>query len=472
MGYESVIVDRFGGLQLPEDPEELGFSQALDMANVDVDRRGRLRTRDGFTYTTAAEAASQYATLVLPTVSGNSQLLAARTGAVDAINTITGAIIATSGAGSMTSSASIDSLAFVADGSTQLRTFDGLAFASPAGLAAVTAKYLAVQSPDNRLVAAGGGIGDSRVAFSADDDPTSFNLADPGGDWVDISPGDGEQITGMVAWEDMLFVFKQTKFAIFYGNSVDSVGGAVFNYRMVNTGAGASTANLCPVTAGPDGVYFANTTGVFRTAGGVPDMISGPIEPVFRDAAAPSEFTGGDLLQPQAMAFSRRRLYVTATPFLSPSNELYVLDIDQGTWLRWDLNVAGIVSGLTVNGTEEVWVSLNDINHVAKLGGTTDNGTAISWSYGSGYADFGTPEVKVLREAAVWGSGVVQLQIMTDHGRTSTADAVTLESTTSEKLIRSATRGRFFRYGLAGSGPATVNRVVFYARGRKGAGAR
>ena len=36
---QPVVVDQFGGLQLPSDPEEIGFGQALDFNNLDLDRR-------------------------------------------------------------------------------------------------------------------------------------------------------------------------------------------------------------------------------------------------------------------------------------------------------------------------------------------------------------------------------------------------------------------------------------------------
>src|SRR4051794_15376750 len=45
--YGTFPVERFGGLRLDLEAEEVGPSQAIDLLNVDLDKRGGVRTRDG-----------------------------------------------------------------------------------------------------------------------------------------------------------------------------------------------------------------------------------------------------------------------------------------------------------------------------------------------------------------------------------------------------------------------------------------
>lgn len=56
--------------------------------------------------------------------------------------------------------------------------------------------------------------------------------------YVDLTPGDGEPIMGMIAWRGYLFVFKQSKFFRFSSTTTDSTGNPVFNYDTVDTGIG------------------------------------------------------------------------------------------------------------------------------------------------------------------------------------------------------------------------------------------
>src|SRR3954447_16987953 len=52
-------IEGFAGLRLNADIEELGFNGAIDMLDVDLDDRGRLRTRNGFSlFSTAPDTGS------------------------------------------------------------------------------------------------------------------------------------------------------------------------------------------------------------------------------------------------------------------------------------------------------------------------------------------------------------------------------------------------------------------------------
>ncbi len=86
--------------------------------------------------------------------------------------------------------------------------------------AAPTCSFLGVTPADNRLVAACDTTNRSRVKFSDAGDPETFGA----NNYVDLDPGDGEQIMAICNWREQLFVFKQTKFFRFYGTSTDEGG--------------------------------------------------------------------------------------------------------------------------------------------------------------------------------------------------------------------------------------------------------
>jgi hypothetical protein len=118
---------------------------------------------------------------------------------------------------------------------TQVRKYTGGVFSSPAGLAAYKGNYLAVQPLDDRLVIADAST-TSKLWFSDAATPETITASN----FVQVTPGDGQPITGMAVFGTQLFVFKQTKFFVFYGNSTDATGLPVFNYRMMDTGVGCS----------------------------------------------------------------------------------------------------------------------------------------------------------------------------------------------------------------------------------------
>lgn len=471
MSYQPVVIDRFGGLNLPEDPEQVGFGQALDMTNVDLDRRGRLRTRDGYRH--ISTTGSFYNNIAAAHHTSGHHVLVGRSDDVDVLDQF-GNVVATDTNGGLSSVATINNATYIASGFLPgIRKYDGVTtISAPAGLTLAPSRFLAVQQPDNRLVAFDAA---GPVYFSVPDDPETLNV---GTDFVDISPGDGEAYTGVATWLNLLFVFKETKFAVFTGNTVDSVGGTVFNYRMVDTGVGVplNVGAPSPVAVGPDGVYFGNQLGVWRTTGGPAQLVSGDIDSVFRGTTG-AEFTGltaGTSLVPRAMTFLRQRLYVVMQNSFTgaPVNAMYVFDLDLGQWLRWNLPALDITSAQPGSDVPAVWFT--SVNHVELLGGVDDAGAAIPWSYSTGYSDLDSPEQKVIRQSAVWGSGTVTLKIASDHDALPAGNQMALGTAPAvrETLDRHAARGRFFRLGLSGSGPATVNRIVLYMRDARGAGER
>jgi hypothetical protein len=157
---------------------------------------------------------------------------------------------------------------------------------------------LGVQPKDNRLVAwgfAGLTSGPNGTASS----PSHAYVSQPDApekwdetDFVILAPGDGETGRAAATYNDFLFLFKQSKFFVFYGNSVDNTGGTVFNYRTVGNAFGGSSSAIYQgqVCSAPSGVYVITDTGVWKTTGGAPQLVSPALSPLTLNGAGTAGF--------------------------------------------------------------------------------------------------------------------------------------------------------------------------------------
>jgi hypothetical protein len=315
--------------------------------------------------------------------------------------------------------------------------------------------HLSLSPTDNRLVVCSSG---SKVWFSDPGAPTTFGA----NNFVTLVPGDGEEIQGAEVFNNQLFVFKRTKFFVFYGNTIDATGNPVFNYRAVHSGTGLALQDR--VVAGFDGLYFQGADGIYKTTGGNPVCISRPIDPVFvggayaySTATASSEGHTGS-----QMAFCDSRLYVAAN-----SGEMLVYDTRNDTWTIWKLGQGGVTFDVaTLPGTSGSanTVLFADTISITSLSSsaTADPSAAIVSRYRLPFETYGTPREKRIRETIVEGTGSPTLQWSKDWGSLVTGSAVTLGTSPAIAIGRQrlAIRGRAFSLQLgASSGAWSVNRV-------------
>lgn len=424
--YAAVGQSRFaGGLNLVDGSDVIGLDQAADLLNVVFLPQGGMKQRDGYQRFTSAELTNRVDSLAAYyTAAGGRQLIAGDGARLDALNT-SGTSTANVATGASPHyftrfGAPGNEHMYIANGTDTVRRYDGAAFSTPAYTGTTpTGKYLAVSSVDNRLVCARTSANPDRVLFSDPGVPTTFGV----NNYVDLHPGSGEAITGMLAWREFIFVFKETEFFVFYGTSVSSTGTPVFNYRPVSGVAGS----VGPVCSSPEGVYFMDRRGVWLTTGGEPKLISRQLDPLWLGGA--SLFYQGGIMATAQVAnarlwWSQGRLYL-AYSTNSTNDRLAVYNPQVGWWTLYDIPVAAMCSFRTSSREEVVFAYATGLKHVGRYyegssfladdlttGGT--GGTAISSRWRQGWIDYGTQDQKSLRQTKIWGEGATQVGVARD----------------------------------------------------------
>lgn len=452
-GYTSYPQQGFGrGLNLAAKPDAVDPAECIDCLNVLYSDREAIEQRPGFDNLTTSELTNRVDSLEpFYTASGTKQLIAGCGTRLEALSSA-GAVVA-SKTGMETGpwdfarfgTPNSESI-YAGNGTNTLQKWQGTEWSSPtakvngeSSKAMPKARYLCVQTPDNRLVAAGyatttGGpngatSSPSTVYFAEPGEPETWKTAGTSenpNNSVQLTPGDGEAITGAIAWKEFVFVFKESKFFVFWGNSTDAEGNPVFNYRTVDTGIGCvAPRTLC---ADASGVYFMSRHGVHRTAGQEPELLSSMIEPIWSGEASPF-YTGGTLAHSYitncAATLHDERLYLSY-PTSEANSRTLVYDPGADWWSLYSLGASALASFRSGASAELVFGYASGEKYVGIHGPsyTNDNGTAISSYWRSGWFDLETPDVKTLRSQKVWGTGVVGMAVGYDFNQGAGKEAV------------------------------------------------
>lgn len=471
MTLKPFAVPRFGGVNRRDDPQDVGPFQAISATNVDLDVTGAIRTREGANKLNTTSGTGDYYQLI----PYGTNLLAVResagTAALDSIDgvgvrTQVGATFGVSNTGGrpvaigvQPSGASTEqTLVFFPSGGTTLRKYDGSAHAASVG----QPWFVCVSPVDNRLVQAkfttaaaspSGADGSlSTVFFSDPGAPETFDATN----FVHLRPGDKEVITGVASWREMVFVLKETVGFVFYGTGTDATGAPVFNYRTINL------PDVCRggVTAGDRGVYYYGRRGVYRTRGDTPEKVSSII-------GIPSVFEDNTFSN-SPVSWAHGRLCVCDTSNLGT----WVYDEVGDYWLfyQYATSVTPVISDgaqcFVEWGERVAFLSDDDVfysDSVTSDRTTDDDGTAITWSWQSGWYGMGPPGADAFtRWTRVWGTGTATVSVFTDHGTTdANAGSVSLGTSpaVAEGYHLKSYKGQLFSHKLSGSGVATVNRL-------------
>lgn len=478
MATTAYMVDRFGGLNLADDPVDVGATNAISLVNVDLDQAGRVRCRPGFSLVKSLSITTADGLAAFETTSGTTQFVVSHTTtgtrAYEAYASTGGAAVSTATPGSTVLNAvrwgdPTNEYLYIANGTDTVWRWTGAAFSQPAGMPIAT--YLAVSSsPNNRLVTANLSGLTSRVLFSDSGAPETFTYntapTPDTGNYVDLAPGDGSPITGMATFQNDVYVFKKGRFFIFYGEHPDPDGQPAFDYRGVD-GYGA----LVPPVAGDEGVFFFDGRTIWVTTGGQPTRISRKIEPILRGTATTSGMPNLDptKLSQVRLSYSLGRLYVSLptasgdflnTLVYDPKIDQWTLYSSVSTPFQW---IATVKPAATDQRFSYFFGGLGQVNKINPAL-TQDAGVDITWSWSSGFTDLGEPgRVKVTLESRAWGVGSLILAVATDYAA-GTSSTLTLGTnpTVADAWQQIDREGTLWQTGLAGTSWGGVDRFAHY----------
>lgn len=374
MTLTPVEFPRFGGLDFSVDPQEEGFTGAVDLLDVMFDLPGTIRGRDAISRTKVINTAGSSSSVLAMTYSNAlgaddiyalvgdpvSALQLTSTFGPTTVRTLAGTGGATEGWFVEYGTPTHKYLVYTVDNASAIwaNTSDTLHGLTVGG------GPLGVTPWDNRLIHA---VGD-RVNFSDPDDPTTFT------EFQELSPGDGEHITNVVTWRDFVFVFKQSKFFVFTSVTKNLDGSPIFNFRTVDVGHGA--ADFHGAVATSDGVYFVDSSGLWLTAGENPTKVSGRIDLLFamrgtllaNSSAIP--YTSTELLQAMSLsttlkltASNNHIIISTSAPAVSPTTVgTLAYHRPSKTWTAWSINAEAMCGGSgrilsipTQDGAEDIY---------------------------------------------------------------------------------------------------------------------
>lgn len=445
MPYTQQVVNNFsGGLNLRDKADTVQPGQAIDALNVYFTDRGAIVQRPGtakFT-TSALTTAPKGLMSFIRSNTADRQLVVGGQNEVNVLNT-SGAVVSNGTINSATTpsvtatgsdkpwtfarfgapaSSVVSESAYAGNGYDKIYKWSGSAWTQPSTMP--KARCLAVVNTPS--IAAGGDLA-PRMAVagfetttggpgSAASSPSHVYFSNAGtaetwtsSNYVQLSPGDGEEIVALIPWRGFIFAFKQSKFFVFYGESLDSTGNPVFNYRAVESGEGAPGPYA--VVAARDGVYFANENGVFRTTGSDPEKVSDLINPLFLGNPS-GYFKGGAVAKNKiadiALGVNGDQVYVSYSQGGSYNDRTLVYDIQHKWWSLYDFEASSFGLFKIGNDTELVFTRSNTSNDVVRFSRnyTADFGTtAITARWRSGWVDFGVASMKTMRESKIWGAG-------------------------------------------------------------------
>jgi len=450
-GYRPVMFGSFGGgLNLRDKSDAVKDSEAIDLLNVEFTQTGAIKQRDGYTDLTSSSLTNRVDSLgVFYTASGTRQLLAGCGTRLEALSTA-GAVVAskTGLAGGPYTFARFaapgSEYAYCANGADTIQRWDGATWTSGAAIATVNGTGASAMpkagavcvtaavpggtsgtNAANRLVATaygtqttagpgGATTTPSRVHFSNPGLPETWETdgtAGRGRNFIDLTPGDGEQIMNAVTWRELVFIFKETKFFVYYSEAPASDGTTEFRIREVVSGVGLAAKQA--VCVAREGVYFMARNGVYFTNGNEPTLVSDLIAPVWTGDTE-VYFQSGTLNFAQIalarMAWHNEQVFVAIPTGTATYNDrVLVHDTQQRWWSVYDWPASALVSFRRSDQPELHFGYGTGNNRAGRVtrGLTDDNGTAIASRWRSGWFDYKTSLVKTIRETKVWGTDTV-----------------------------------------------------------------
>ena len=287
----------------------------------------------------------------------------------------------------------------------------------------------------------------------------------PATNYVDLSPGDGDKITGMGHLINALIVFKE--------RSIHKVVGVQPDNASTSTGSLGVTSLLdqpgCvaprTVASSENLVWYLGRDGVYVFDGVGPKEVTASIRPFFTTLDPTNyAFANGTLITPTHYVLSvlnNSAVRVMLSIHLLPGGPFIT---------QWTGLPASSLSTFILTGTvgQQLIFGFND----GKVGygvGNTDNGTAISWLWRSGSLNsIGSNFlIKTIRRGYLRGTVTnytVTIKLYRDFGTGSATTSVNFTPTASETAINkrfvTALTGRELEIELSGTSTAAAPEIT------------
>jgi hypothetical protein len=513
------VQETFGGLNLRDDEDEVGIGHARVATDVLVGD-GSVRTRPGYSVFTARSDTSSYNFLyALPTAnrlltcfnstfpaSGASTL---QTFNADGTSASTLAVPAPARNATNIATATQTAGTYVALDTGAMRFVDSSGVLSTPVFTGFTpvGAFVATTPKSFRLVV---NDGSHRVRWSEPGDPLTFLTTSN----LDLWPNDSEAISGIVTWQDKTFVFKRTKFAVFYNEATADNGLTEFQYRSVYNIPTIDFTSGKPFAVGTMGVYYISRNGVWVTDGTYPRKISGVVDPLFSSIPADlvtappvGKYSGTTGLSPVWLHYDQNLLYVAYPTNGSDSNasvSTLVWDEQRNLWYMWSTGSDGATGngpGFTAMATQPTGTTAStqrvlfaatpyvnfsnflytdvrsslvkfddatSVDHLTAVSGSTLS-MPVGWQYNTGYFDLGMPQIKRLRFVEVYLTGGTFMYVQR-KGYRDTAEvgfagaAVSPVGSTARALVSLPNNGRLFQVMLTPDGNSAavvINRIEY-----------
>lgn len=435
------------------DPFSISPEYATDMQNMSSTNSPWLSVRDGYTL-----VGSAFASRVLGLgVWKQTELVAVSNGAWS--KSTGGAWSAITGGGSVSTTNNYSFANFKgnlstinligANGVDAVKRYDGATVQALTN-APAAANYIETYSDRLWCVTLGNQLNFSGYRQADNWTTVLGDAADPG--FIVVETNDGESITGVKMGPKRLVIFKNNSMFDLFGTSSE-------DFTLIQkSGDVGSVSNQAITTIGTN-MYFVHTTGVYEYGGGSrPDKaFSLPVQDYI------------DRINPAAIAkccagTDGKILYI-GIPLDSATEPDTILEFDtvHGTWNVWKsyapLNIAIMQDKAYIGGVD---------GQVRKVGGTSDNGTAIVSKYVSVPYTASSLSQK-LKWIRAWfvanvpvGSTLNVYLSKKDSGDT---DWVLVKSIPADSIIEStrvmiptnvAANANYIRYKLEGTGPYDI----------------
>jgi hypothetical protein len=177
------------------------------------------------------------------------------------------------------------------------------------------------------------------------------------------------------------------------------------------------------VCSAPDGVYFVHDDGVYRTTGGEPQLVSSALQPFF-DGSANGFFSPTGPLSSRRVFATEDRLYV----WQKAATGMFVMDLRTREWTYWVLATAPYAMCSLPDSREALFVDSSGRLHKISPDYTTDDGTAITTHYQTGFVTVADGSKTRIRGFHLTGEGTVSHSTAVDLGAAGTSASVTLGS--------------------------------------------